>query len=138
MQLRAHPAEALRGVLGIPGDKSLSHRALLLGAMAVGESPITGLLEGEDVLATAAALLGLIALLRRYVTHVVALLDMDEPGRQGVSRLTQALTPCGITVAAPSYPAHDPGEFWNTPLGQRMLPPWVQVDDLARVLHECD
>ena len=56
MQLRAHPAEALRGVLGIPGDKSLSHRALLLGAMAVGESPITGLLEGEDVLATAAAL----------------------------------------------------------------------------------
>ena len=56
MQLCAHPAAGLRGVTGIPGDKSLSHRALLLGAMAVGESRITGLLEGADVLATAAAL----------------------------------------------------------------------------------
>ena len=56
MQLRAHPTGGLRGVTGIPGDKSLSHRALLLGAMAVGESRITGLLEGADVLATAAAL----------------------------------------------------------------------------------
>jgi 3-phosphoshikimate 1-carboxyvinyltransferase len=56
MQLRAHPATGLRGVTGIPGDKSVSHRALLLGAMAVGPSRITGLLEGADVLATAAAL----------------------------------------------------------------------------------
>ena len=40
----------------MPGDKSLSHRALLLGALAVGESRISGLLEGADVLATAAAL----------------------------------------------------------------------------------
>jgi 3-phosphoshikimate 1-carboxyvinyltransferase len=56
MQLRAHPAAGLRGVTEIPGDKSLSHRALLLGALAVGESRITGLLEGADVLATAAAL----------------------------------------------------------------------------------
>ena len=56
MQLCAHPTAGLRGVTGIPGDKSLSHRALLLGAMAVGESRITGLLEGADVLATAAAL----------------------------------------------------------------------------------
>ena len=56
MQLRAHPATALRGMTGIPGDKSVSHRSLLLGAMAVGTSRITGLLEGADVLATAAAL----------------------------------------------------------------------------------
>ncbi len=55
MQLRALPATALRGTTGIPGDKSVSHRALLLGAMAVGTSRITGLLEGADVLATAAA-----------------------------------------------------------------------------------
>ena len=59
MQLCAHPAAGLRGVTGIPGDKSLSHRALLLGAMAVGESRIAGLLEGADVLATAAALCAL-------------------------------------------------------------------------------
>jgi 3-phosphoshikimate 1-carboxyvinyltransferase len=46
----------LRGTAGLPGDKSISHRALLLGALAVGRTSITGLLEGEDVLATAAAL----------------------------------------------------------------------------------
>ena len=56
MQLRAEPAAGLRGTTRIPGDKSISHRALLLGAMAVGASRITGLLEGADVLATAAAL----------------------------------------------------------------------------------
>ena len=40
----------------VPGDKSISHRALMLGALAVGRTEIAGLLEGEDVLATAAAL----------------------------------------------------------------------------------
>src|SRR5690606_3779748 len=56
MQVCAHPATALSGTTGVPGDKSVSHRALLLGAMAVGTSRITGLLEGADVLATAGAL----------------------------------------------------------------------------------
>ncbi len=46
----------LRGTVTVPGDKSVSHRALMLSALAVGESVITGLLEGEDVLATAAAM----------------------------------------------------------------------------------
>lgn len=46
----------LRGQIAVPGDKSISHRALILGACAVGETRISGLLEGEDVLATAAAL----------------------------------------------------------------------------------
>ena len=46
----------LHGDVGVPGDKSISHRALMLGALAVGETVIDGLLEGEDVLATAAAL----------------------------------------------------------------------------------
>lgn len=49
-------AGPLRGSVTIPGDKSISHRALMLSALAVGESVITGLLEGEDVLATAAAM----------------------------------------------------------------------------------
>jgi 3-phosphoshikimate 1-carboxyvinyltransferase len=56
MRLRAHPAGALDGVAVVPGDKSLSHRALMLAAMAAGESHIEGLLEGADVLATARAL----------------------------------------------------------------------------------
>lgn len=46
----------LEGTLRLPGDKSISHRALMLGALAVGRSQITGLLEGDDVLATATAL----------------------------------------------------------------------------------
>ncbi len=46
----------LKGSIRVPGDKSISHRALMLSALAVGESRITGLLEGEDVLATAAAM----------------------------------------------------------------------------------
>ncbi|MES2783132.1 MAG: 3-phosphoshikimate 1-carboxyvinyltransferase [Pseudomonadota bacterium] len=50
------PSGPLRGTLKVPGDKSISHRALMLSALAVGESKITGLLEGEDVLATAAAM----------------------------------------------------------------------------------
>lgn len=58
-QARPLTAEAggpLRGVAEIPGDKSVSHRSLILGALAVGETRITGLLEGEDVLDTARAM----------------------------------------------------------------------------------
>src|SRR3954452_4179722 len=50
------PEAPLRGRVQVPGDKSVSHRALMFGALAVGHTEITGLLEGEDVLATAAAL----------------------------------------------------------------------------------
>ena len=46
----------LDGSISVPGDKSISHRSLMLGALAVGETVVDGLLEGEDVLATAAAL----------------------------------------------------------------------------------
>lgn len=50
------PRGPLTGTLQVPGDKSISHRSLMFSALAVGTSRITGLLEGEDVLATAAAL----------------------------------------------------------------------------------
>lgn len=46
----------LRGTVTVPGDKSISHRSLMFSALAVGESRIEGLLEGEDVLATGAAM----------------------------------------------------------------------------------
>ena len=49
-------AGPLRGTISVPGDKSISHRALMLGALAVGETEIRGMLEGEDVLDTAAAM----------------------------------------------------------------------------------
>src|SRR5579884_1852573 len=50
------PRRGLTGAARVPGDTSSSHRALMFGALAVGRTEIAGLLEGEDVLATAAAL----------------------------------------------------------------------------------
>ncbi len=50
-----HPGSQLRGRLPIPGDKSISHRAVILGALAEGVTEVEGLLEGADVLATIAA-----------------------------------------------------------------------------------
>ncbi len=54
--MTAHPAGPLAGDIEVPGDKSISHRALMFAALAIGETRIVGLLEGEDVLRTAAAL----------------------------------------------------------------------------------
>lgn len=54
--LKSRRSLALRGTAAVPGDKSVSHRALILGALTVGETRITGLLEAEDVLNTAQAM----------------------------------------------------------------------------------
>jgi 3-phosphoshikimate 1-carboxyvinyltransferase len=54
--MTSRPCGPLKGEAHVPGDKSISHRSLILGAMAVGETRITGLLEGEDVLDTAKAM----------------------------------------------------------------------------------
>lgn len=56
--LRAKPSRPLAGTAAVPGDKSLSHRALILGALAVGETRITGLSGGDDVHRTGLALGG--------------------------------------------------------------------------------
>lgn len=75
LKLRAsRPAFPLTGTAAVPGDKSISHRALMFGALAVGETRITGLLEGEDVLRTAAAM-------RALGAEVV----QDAPGRWRVA-----------------------------------------------------
>lgn len=55
MTWTSYPVSKIQGVVRAPGDKSCSHRALILAALANGESNITGLLEGEDVLRTADA-----------------------------------------------------------------------------------
>jgi len=56
IKMTAHKSGPLRGTAEVPGDKSISHRALIFGALCVGETKITGLLEGEDVLDTAKAM----------------------------------------------------------------------------------
>jgi len=54
--LKSRRCGPLRGTIAVPGDKSVSHRALILGALTVGETRISGLLEAEDVLDTAEAM----------------------------------------------------------------------------------
>jgi len=56
--MRASSSRPLKGEVSIPGDKSISHRSLILGALAIGQTKITGLLEGQDVLDTARAMVG--------------------------------------------------------------------------------
>src|SRR6202000_2667743 len=68
--LRARRSPPLRGTAQVPGDKSISQRALILGALAEGETRITGLLESGDVHSTAGALRGF-----------GAELTQDGPGR---------------------------------------------------------
>jgi len=54
--MKARAGGALSGTAEVPGDKSISHRSLIFGAMAVGETRVSGLLEGQDVLDTASAM----------------------------------------------------------------------------------
>ncbi|MFT6944563.1 MAG: 3-phosphoshikimate 1-carboxyvinyltransferase, partial [Yoonia sp.] len=54
--MTSRPCGPLKGEAHVPGDKSISHRSLIFGAMAVGKTHISGLLEGEDVLDTAKAM----------------------------------------------------------------------------------
>jgi 3-phosphoshikimate 1-carboxyvinyltransferase len=63
--LRIESSTGLTGRVTVPGDKSISHRSLMLSSLAVGESRIEGLLEGEDVLATAAAMRAMGATIER-------------------------------------------------------------------------
>ena len=63
--LTARRSGSLRGRVRVPGDKSISLRSLILGAMAVGETRITGMLEGDDAISTARAMQALGALVER-------------------------------------------------------------------------
>ncbi|WP_316180785.1 MULTISPECIES: 3-phosphoshikimate 1-carboxyvinyltransferase [unclassified Bradyrhizobium] len=63
--LESRASGPLSGTIRVPGDKSISHRALILGALSVGETRISGLLEGEDVLNTAQSMRGLGAKVER-------------------------------------------------------------------------
>lgn len=61
----ARKSDGLKGSIRIPGDKSISHRSLMLGGLAAGETRITGLLEGDDVIATGRAMQAMGARLRK-------------------------------------------------------------------------
>ncbi|KAA2214133.1 3-phosphoshikimate 1-carboxyvinyltransferase [Teichococcus oryzae] len=109
--LRAsRPPQGLSGRLRVAGDKSISHRALMFGALAVGRTEITGLLEGEDVLRTAAAMRALGATVERLgeghwivagrgvggLTEPADVLDMGNSG-------TAARLICGLLAGHPIF-----------------------------------
>ena len=98
--LEARASGPLTGKVRVPGDKSISHRALILGALAVGETRISGLLEGEDVLNTAKAMQALGAKVDRTgdFTWVVR----------------------GVGVAGFAQP-HHPLDFGNSGTGCRLV-----------------
>ena len=79
---------AARGRLRVPGDKSVSHRALMLGGIARGSTHIEGFLEGEDCLATLGALRALGVPIARPAPGVV---EVQGVGRDGLKGCTQAL-----------------------------------------------
>jgi 3-phosphoshikimate 1-carboxyvinyltransferase len=84
--LEARSSRALTGTVRVPGDKSISHRALILGALAVGESRISGLLEGEDVLNTAKAMRALGARVEREASNGAAIWSVRGTGVAGFAQ----------------------------------------------------
>jgi 3-phosphoshikimate 1-carboxyvinyltransferase len=109
--MSSHRAAApLAGRIAVPGDKSISHRALMFGALALGETKITGLLTGEDVLRTAAAMRALGAevvrdadgvwrVAGRGVGGLVEPDDILDMGNSG----TAARLLCGILASHPIF-----------------------------------
>lgn len=82
--LAARNSRNLRGAFRVPGDKSISHRSLMFGALALGRTRVTGLLEGEDVLNTAAAMRAMGAYIDRqddgiWVIDGVGIGGLGEP-----------------------------------------------------------
>jgi 3-phosphoshikimate 1-carboxyvinyltransferase len=84
--LEARASGALTGNVRVPGDKSISHRALILGALAVGQSRITGLLEGEDVLNTARAMRALGARVERGESNDIPTWSIRGTGVAGFAQ----------------------------------------------------
>ncbi len=101
--LTARRAGPLQGRARVPGDKSISHRALILGAMTVGETTVAGLLEGEDVLHTADAMRALGARLERgtdglWRIHGVGVGGFAQPS--GVLDFGNSGTGCRLAIGA--------------------------------------
>jgi 3-phosphoshikimate 1-carboxyvinyltransferase len=93
----------LIGKVRVPGDKSISHRALILGALAVGPTRISGLLEGEDVLNTARAMRALGAKVERtgdfaWLVHGVGVAGFAQP--QGPLDFGNSGTGCRLVMGA--------------------------------------
>ena len=87
-QFHVQPSSRVEGVIRVPGDKSVSHRALMLGAIATGTSHVTGFLPGEDCLATMAALRSLGIEIRQ---HDATTIDVAGQGMHGLAPPSRGL-----------------------------------------------
>ena len=101
--LEARSSGPLSGKVRVPGDKSVSHRALILGALAVGRTRVSGLLEGEDVLNTAKSMRTLGAKVERsgdfaWVVHGVGVAGFAQP--QGPLDFGNSGTGCRLVMGA--------------------------------------
>src|ERR1700754_1315774 len=101
--LTARRSGTLKGRVRVPGDKSISHRALIFGALAVGETRISGLLEGEDVLNTGRAMRALGASVERtgegaWRVHGVGVGGFRQP--DGVLDFGNSGTGCRLIMGA--------------------------------------
>lgn len=85
--LTTSKVKSLRGKIKVPGDKSLSHRSLMFSAIALGESKITGILEGEDVIATKDALVKLGCNITKQDNHYI----VNGVGIKGLSESASVL-----------------------------------------------
>ena len=72
-KLLARPARRVVGTVAVPGDKSISHRSVMLGAIAEGRTTVRGFLDGEDCIATRRALEALGVEIRTSATGVVTI-----------------------------------------------------------------
>jgi 3-phosphoshikimate 1-carboxyvinyltransferase len=103
ISLEARSSGPLSGKVRVPGDKSVSHRALILGALAVGQTRVSGLLEGEDVLNTAKSMRTLGAKVERsgdfaWVVHGVGVAGFAQP--QGPLDFGNSGTGCRLVMGA--------------------------------------
>ncbi|MBH62720.1 MAG: 3-phosphoshikimate 1-carboxyvinyltransferase [Alphaproteobacteria bacterium] len=108
--LASHRARSLTGTTRVSGDKSISHRALILGALAIGKTEITGISRGEDVAATEAAL-------RQLGTEILA----DSP-------TSRTVFGCGVGGF------HEPSsvlDLGNSGTGARLLMGAVATQDIV-------
>lgn len=82
MKLASQSSGSLHGEMTVPGDKSISHRALLIGAIAVGMTTVHGFLDGEDCLATLAALRSMGVSIERLPDHSLRIEGVGKYGLQ--------------------------------------------------------
>ena len=141
--LTARQSGPIQGRVRVPGDKSISHRSLILGALTVGESTITGLLEGEDVLHTADVMRALGARVERtgdqtWRVNGVGIGGFAQPagmldfGNSG----TGVRLAIGAVAGAPVTATFDGDESLRGRPMQRVLDPLQRVG--ARVVHVAD